>query len=313
MEVNEENLGEQTQVAPGSESSPEPTPSGQSTTETPPTEVEQQETSQSSPGEQVQSTEVSPDASIPDTPQGQQMEAVDESGIPWKNRAMETQRKLDKVLTQYDTVIEKIESSTSQPQKEQYSIEELEEFVASTDNTAHKKWAQGEIRRIHKEDVANGVRTELGKSKQQEQREKSKQDALNAVMQRYPEAFQKDAQGRFVGWDNGSPLAQRIGLHMQDPEISNNPRGLLVAAALAYSDVSMNQSVQSQQKQAQLKSQVKNLQKQTLVEGGGVNSPPKPASSVNAAKQKLASTGSVKDGQAVFKEVLKQRGRIRET
>ena len=304
----ETQIEEQQVSAPGSEVSPGQTPSGQSTTETPPADV-QDESVQSSPEPQAEA-EAAHQTQFPDTPPSQQMD-VDEMGVPWKNRAMESQRKLDKISEQYNTILEKIDSNTGQ-KEEKYSIEELEEFSATTDNPAHRKWAQGEIRRLHKEELANVVRSEIGKTKAVEQAERTKVDALQATMARYPNAFRKDANGNFIGWDPNSPLAQRIGYHMQDPEIANNPRGLVVAAALAYSDIGQGQVAQSRATAAKLKSDVKSLEKKTLTEGAGVNSPPKPKTPLDNAKAKLQESGTVKDGAAAFKQVLKQRGRISE-
>jgi hypothetical protein len=222
---------------------------------------------------------------------------------------MESQKKLDKLSDQLNTVSEKIGSIEGQKTKE-YSVEELENFMESTDNPTHRTWAKGEIRRIQRDEGAQLVRQELTNWQKQQQSEQLKVQTYNQVVQRYPDAFVKNAQGQIVGWNNQSQLAQRIGQYMQDPEVANNPRGLSVAAALAYSDLTQGQSMKSKQQQTQMKAEVKNLQKKTLTEGAGVSSSPQSKTPLSAAKEKFYSSGKVKDGAAAFKEILKNRGRI---
>ncbi len=69
-----------------------------------------EESVQDSPTEQQ--TEVGTEVpTSPETPLGQQMD-VDEMGVPYKNRYMESQRKLDKMAEQLNAVAEKV----NQPQ-----------------------------------------------------------------------------------------------------------------------------------------------------------------------------------------------------
>lgn len=271
-----------------------------------------QETATETPAEPQAEPETVPPTSPPGTPPVHQGD-VDEMGVPWKNRYHESQRKLDKVLEQQDALLQKVDQNQGQKGGE-YSIEELEAFLETEtgQQPANKQWAKSEIRRLQKEEVASGVRAEFEKQRATQQAEAARTNAFQTVMQRYPDAFKKDASGNIVGWDPQSPMAQRISQYMQDPELKNNPRGLLVAAAMAYSDLGQT-AVQTATKQTtQAKAEVKNLQKKTLTEGGGVSSPPKPKTPLNTAKEKLAQSGSIKDGAAVFKEGLKSRGRISE-
>lgn len=257
-----------------------------------------------------QSAEVETQEISQDPPVGIQ-EEVDAIGVPWKNRAMEAQRKLEKVNEQYNTILERLDQTQSQ-KKEGYSIEELESFASTTEDESHRLWAQKEIRKLEREEGAKVVRQEIDRWKTEQQSEQMKQDTLQTVMQRYPEAFAKDANGRMVGWNNNSQLAMRIGQYMQNPEIANSPRGLLAAAALAYSDINQVQSARTQAKTTQLKTEVKNLQKKTLIEGSGMTPQQNNTTPLSSARQKLSETGSIKDGAQAFKEILKSSGRIKE-
>lgn len=274
------------------------------------TEEQAVQTDPSSPEGQTAEVETNETPSSPDLPLAQQMD-VDEMGVPFKNRYMESQRKLEKLTEQLNAVAEKLENNQSQ-NKSAYTIEELEAFAETTDDEGHRRWAKGEIRKLQKEEVAQGVKQEISAWQAAQRAEQVKAESFNYVAQRYPEAFKKNAQGQLVGWDNSSPMAQRIATHMQDPEIKDNPRGLMVAAALAYSELAPQIAAQASVKTTQAKAQVKDLQKRTLVEGGGVSSPPQAKTTLTNAKERLASTGSTKDGAQVFKEILKARGRISE-
>ena len=232
----------------------------------------------------------------------QQVVDTDEMGVPWKNRAMEAQRKQEKAEQQQQQILQKLET-IGQPQQ-QYTTDELQEFAVTTDNDAHRNWALKEIRKQEKEENANIVRDELQKFRQAEQVEVTKKTALDTVMKRYPDAFSKDANGRIAGWNNNSALTQRIGQYMQNPEIANNPNGLLVAAALAHSDTSLGQKNQTNA----LKAEVKTLQKQTLVESG-INNDPAPKTTRQVAIEKSQS-GAVKDSVAAMKELWKATGRL---
>ena len=270
---------------------------------------------------ELQESHQSPDADVhvpseteeaPTSPEPQLgQKEVDDLGVPWKNRYMESQKKLDKLSEQLNVLTEKIDAPREQKQ-EKYSIEELEAFAEETDNSAHKQWAKSEIRRLQKEEIRNEMKSVFSEHQAVQQKEKVRQEALHTVMSKYPDAFKKDGNGNPVGWNENSPLAQRIGAYMQDQEISNNPRGLLVAAALAFSDVAPTIAAQANAKAVQAKSEVKSLQKKTLTEGGGVSSPPQPKTPANSARERLSQTGNIKDGAVAFKEILKSRGRIKE-
>jgi hypothetical protein len=298
---DEENLG--SEVTPT-----ENAPVGESL-EAPAVEAVEGEPQQTSPDVVQTEPETSTPLPSPEPLPAQQMD-VDDMGVSWKNRAMESQRKLDKSIEQQNALVERIDKNQGQ-QKAEYTMEELESFAETTEDVGHRTWAKGEIRKLQKEEVANGIRTEINTWKNEQQAEATKGQVLNEVMQRHPDAFKKNAQGQVVGWDNNSPMAQRIGQYMQDPEIMNNPRGLRVAAALAYQELGPTLNTKAVQQTAQAKAQVKNLQKKTLTEGGGVSSVPQPIPASKHAEERLASSGSKKDGMAVFKERLKSRGRIK--
>jgi len=238
----------------------------------------------------------------------QQVVESDDMGVPYKNRYMESQRKLEKTQKQQEQILQKLDTIEQGSKQQEHTIAELETFVAETDNDAHRLWAQKEIRKKEQTAMADIVRTELDKRDQVQLVEQSKKQSLESVMQRYPDAFLKNSSGRSVGWDTSNPLTQRIGQYMQDPEIANNPRGLQVAAAMAFADLSLNRSTTVQKQAQKLKTEVKTLQKQTMVEAGGGHINPS-VSSRQAAMEKTKS-GKPKDAIDAMKELWKATGRL---
>ena len=159
---------------------------------------------------------------------------------------------------------------------------------------------------MRKEELGKVVESKLSAYQQQQKAEATRQQALYTVQQRHPDAFVKNAQGQIVNWNNKSPLSQRIAQYMQDPEIQKNPRGLLVATAMANWDLSQ----QSQAKNTQLKQEVRNLQKRTMVEGGGKQQHVQKSPIAKAVER--TSSGKREDAVAAMKEMFKARGIIRD-
>ena len=279
--------------------------------EAPTTEVSQEVVTEQAEDNQQPQVEVAEDANISTVPpvgEQQVVQELDDMGVPYKNRYMEAQRKLEKTQKQQEEILQKLDTIGSGQKQPEYSIEELEQFVVETDNDAHKVWAQKEIRKKQQESMANIVRSELDSRDKARIAEQTKQQALTQVMQRYPDAFSKNTAGQTIGWNNGSPLTQRIAQYMTNPEIANNPQGLLVAAALAHSDISVGSKAMTAKQTQTLKNEVRNLQKQTLVESGNnkqVTGPTKKQIALEKSK-----SGAVKDSVEIMKEMWKAAGRI---
>lgn len=236
-----------------------------------------------------------------------QVEALDDKGVPWKNRAYEWQRKSEDLADKLPSMIQDaVTQSMGRHQPQQYSVEQLEAFALQTDNPVHQQWARSEIRKLERDEQAKVIRREMQKWRTTQEADIRKRDALNYVTQNYPEAFAKDAQGNNLGWNNNHPLTKMIGRLMQDPRLKNNPDGLAIASDIAYGRYARSQSPKSQKENKSLKREVKNLQKRTLVEGGGkdnVQSVP----AHRAAIDKLKQTGSIRDAQAAIAAIAKAR------
>ena len=270
-------------------------------------------TPQEQPAQETQTTE----QQAPAVAQPQVIEAVDGFGVPYKNRAFEWKRKSEELAEKLPTMIEEKLTQVLKQQggtgQQKYTIEELEAFASQPDqNPLNANWARGEIRRLEREAQAEVVRGEIGKWQAQQEANVRRQQSFNYVATVYPDAFLKDAQGRVTGqFDNNNPMVQQMGVIMQDPRFANAPDGLVAAADIAYARLSRMQLPKIQQQQQQLKAENKNLQKKTLVEGGG-GQPVQGVPAHRTAIDKLKQTGSMKDAQAALEAILKARSASQE-
>jgi hypothetical protein len=78
---------------------------------------------------------------------------VDEFGVPWKNRAMEWQRKFQENTENLPRMIEEaLAKNQAQPQKQQHTIAELEAYALQ--NPQYRPWVEEEKAKIIQNQVA---------------------------------------------------------------------------------------------------------------------------------------------------------------
>jgi len=243
------------------------------------------------------------------SPAGQQSyEAVDEFGVPYKNRTFEWKRKYEDTIEKLPNLIEEaVKSSVQQygqaPQKK-YTIAELEAFAQQSPE--HRPWVEEQKAQLLREQLTNEFEQKIKSVESRKEAEVRKQQSFNYVATTYPEVFVKNPQGQVIGINNQSPLAQQINVLMNDPRFANDPEGLMAAADIAYARVSRSQMGVNQMKEQKLKAEVKHLQKQTLVESGarqGTQAVPEYRKAIDRAKQ----TGSLKDVQAALAAISKAK------
>lgn len=240
------------------------------------------------------------------------IEAVDEFGVPWKNRFMEQRRKNEEVIEKLPQIIdEKLSKVTqAQPQQPQYTYEQLEAYKLQNVNDPNVvAWATGEQRKMQQaenkklfEEVVTG-REKISKT------EVIRERSLIQVQNEYPDAFNHDAQGRPISWNVTAPITQHIFEIMKDPRFANEPDGLVAAAERAYGKVAKSQIPTLQAKAQQAKADVKQAQKASLTEGAGrrvtISEPPQ-----QTALSNLKKTGSVQDASQAIGAILRAKGMI---
>lgn len=232
----------------------------------------------------------------------------DENGVPWRNRAAEWKRKVGDVAESLpDLINNAVQTSMQKQDKLQYSIEQLEQFAAETDQPGNAAWARGEIRRMEKEGQAEVVKREINSWKQEQSDRETVRNSFNYAVAQYPECFVRDKSGRITGqWNNNHPLTQGIAIIMQDPRLKGNPDALAIASDIAYGRFIKSKAGQSAAANSTLKNEVKSLQRKTLVEPG-TKTVTRIATPHRKAIDKFKQSGSLKDATEAMKAIYKAR------
>jgi len=246
---------------------------------------------------------------VPDAGETSQSD-VDEFGVPWKNRAMEAQRKQDKTAEELSEIKTMLQDGQGQPKEKELTLGELQAFARDTDNPDYQRWAYDEIGKLQKNESAALIKQELAGWKKDQDTEKLKIDTFNTVINRNPDIAIRDKAGNFVDWNPKSPLLQRMDHYMNNPRINSQPDALEIAEAYAIRDLTVSNSPYINQKITDQKNKIANLQKQTLVEGGK-NITPQNVSPRQAAINQ-AQSGQMNDATVAMKEILKATGTIKE-
>jgi len=241
-----------------------------------------------------------------------QTEAVDERGVPWKNVAMEWQRKFQEVANEESLekvarkVLEEYQQK-QQPQRE-YTIAELEQFAI--EHPQYRPWVEEQKLAILEKRTSRLAEEKVKEVEKKQQEAIIRQQAEQWVTNhpRLQECFVSDPLGRKV-WNFQHPLTQLISGYMKEPELQKRPDGLMIATKLALADYMDTQLNNTQKKTKALQQNLKKVQKATLVEGGSPQEDViKSKSQYQKAFEAFRSTGS-KDA---LKEVLKTKLGIEE-
>lgn len=264
--------------------------------------------------------EGSPDnESLPDQGEGQSVDAVDEHGVPWKNRAMELQRKYQEAssFVNGDNIEKAIEKALSKNQASKQEeevdiptrIAQLRQFASN--EPEHAGWAETEIEKLRDKQLETKFQTIRQRERQELEVQQRKQAAEQAVLSNpvYEQAFVTDAMGNKV-LNQLSPLTQRAHTYLNDERISSQPEAVEIAFKLAYADIVMQNPVQNNN--PQIKRENQKLKQATLVEGTGKNLPRQNVSGYQKAVEDARSNPASKSAQHnLVKEALRARGMLR--
>ena len=263
------------------------------------------DTTTATPEQETTETQTTPES-------GQtQKEDVDERGVPWKNVAMEWQRKFQENTNEetLERVARRVLEEKKQPQQPEYSISQLELYkLQNADNPQAVAWAEEQKaellgKRFEKiaEDKAKAVEK---KQTETVRRQQAETWVLNHP--RLQECFVPNQFGQKV-WNNMHPLTQMIGMNMNDPDLRNRPDALQIAAKLALADYMEMQQPQTQKKVKTLQQSLKKAQKQTFVEGDSTQRDAiKNKTAYNKAFDAFRTTGSKESLAEVLREKLKR-------
>lgn len=260
-------------------------------------ETTEAETTQPETIEQPSEETVTPEVSKP------QYEAVDEYGVPYKNRAMEWQRKTSELTERLPQLIEEaVAKGRETTQERRYSIAELEAFAIQ--NPEQRPWVEEQKSKVLQEQIGRITEEKVKVAEAKNEAKIIRGQAYQYVTQNYPEMFIRDTFGNMT-FNNQHHLTQQVGLIMQDPRLANAPDGLMAAADIAFARYSRALNANTQRKVKTLNNNLRKVQKQTLVEGSGIKATPQTRSEKQKALEKLSKSGSMEDAKLAIGEIIK--------
>lgn len=269
---------------------------------------------------QPQEGQVEPDGStVPDQGEENQttVEAVDDRGVPWKNKAMELERKLNEVTQgipqNVDRLVEEAITNAQTKNKQDQlpiaqQIAQYEQFAV--EQPEHAVWARAKVEELREkqwEDKLKNIRKqERQELEAQQTRQKSEHDVMSNPA--YNDAFVTDDLGNRV-LNYSSPLTRQAQMYLQTPDLKNRPDAVSIAFKLAYADVNMSNTPKSSNQMTSIKRQNAKLKQATLSEGTGIVQNKPQVDGYNKAMEQLKQSPYSREAQRVaVKEALRKRG-----
>lgn len=246
------------------------------------------------------------------------VEAVDEHGVPWKNRAMEAAKRFEQmpeVIKQ--TVQEALEAQNKTPKYTKEHIPQLRQYAQ--EHPEQSAWVENQIEEIRANETAKVVKESISSFQKEQQNNVIRQQS-EAWVTNHPEfkgCFTTDVSGQKT-WNMANPLTQAMSqiLNTVDPIsgklIKDRPDGLAVAAELAYGRYALSTKGKVATQVTTLKRDLRKVQKQTVTQGAGTGNVAPTVSPVRKALDNYNKTYSRKDMQEATKAFLVQQGVIKE-
>lgn len=238
-------------------------------------------------------------------------EEVDEKGVPFKNRYMEAQRKLQSIEQKYvgleSNLPNLIQEAVAKaiPQKEAaptYSKEELIKFKNSAESSEHRAWAEIELEKLRSKETEDYFRNQTQVKERQMAVDQQRQAAYHYVQSNYGVMMNPDGT-----WNNAHPLTQKLArIINSDETLRNHPSGLRVAADMAVAEHIRETQPDMMRQTTKLKRQVKKLQSISMTEGSGQPQAIKAPDPLGNAIERLKVKGDKASTKAVAAELIKQ-------
>lgn len=243
---------------------------------------------------------------------------VDERGVPWKNRFMETQRKLEEM----PEIIQKtVQESLNKQNKQEYTKENIPYLKQyAVEHPEYASWVEQQIDDIRAKETANLVRQELTSFQQQQKMETIRKQSEDWVTNHpeFKQCFNTDASGNKV-WNMTNPLSQIMGQILNSPDpltgkmVKDRADGLSVAAELAYARYALSQKGKTVTQITQMKKDLKKAQKVSMAQSVGTgNAQASPRSPIQKSLDEYGKTYNRKMIQDSVKQFLIASGQIQE-
>uniref|UniRef100_A0A6H1ZQC6 Uncharacterized protein n=3 Tax=viral metagenome TaxID=1070528 RepID=A0A6H1ZQC6_9ZZZZ len=228
---------------------------------------------------------------------------------PEINYAMEAARKSSEALEIVRQLQQQQQQVQQQPAQPQYSKAQLRAFAETTSDANHKVWALEEIDKLDKVERTSEIRQIFEGQQKKSQEEQQRSQSFQFVVQNFPEIAVRDATGNFAGFNQNSPLYQKINDYMNNPDLARSPQGLIAAAKMAAFDLGVSMNSKLNNKITATTAQLRKEQKRQLISGGGT---PAQTESSQSKLAKLAEVYRKTGSREAFKQLAKARGLIPE-
>jgi hypothetical protein len=235
-------------------------------------------------------------------------EALDQFGVPWKNRALENERKLKETVDNLPKLIEEqLSQRQAQQQQPTYTIEQLEAYAQ--ENPSYRPWVEAQKAKIIQENVAKEFEKKFTEREQLTKVESIRRQAYHDVVTNYPDAFVKDSVGN-LQFNHQSPIVQQMSIIMQDPRLKDMPDAISIAADIAWGRIARKQVSQVGKQVNSLQNTIKKVQRESMVEGGNNNDASQGVDDFGSALDSMKKSSTKRNEEAVVRAYLKKAGHI---
>lgn len=246
-----------------------------------------------------------------------EVESNDDQGVPWKNRAMEAQKRLEQMPEVIRQTVNEVLTAKQNPKYTKENIPQLRQYAI--ENPQHAAWVETQIDEIRANETAKVLKDTLSDFKKEQTDQQIRQQSENWVVNHpeFKDCFTSDVSGNKV-WNMANPLTQIMSQILNTPDpvtgklIKDRPDGLAVAAELAFGRYALSTKGKTMNQANQMKRDLRKVQKQTVTQGVGTGNSQASVSPVRKALDNYNRTYNKKDMQTATKAYLLQHGFLKE-
>jgi len=248
------------------------------------------------------------------------VEAVDEQGVPWKNRAVEAARRLQDTQDIVKQTIQETLQSQQTKAKEVYTKEHIPQLKQyALDHPEYAGWVENQIDDIKTREIAGVVEQKLTGFQKAQQDEQTKRQAESWITNDpvFRECFISTPTGKV--WNQTNPLSQQMMQILNSPDpmtgklVKDRPDALYIAADIAYGRYARMNLQKGNTQVQKLRKDLAKVNKVANVVSPGKGAPASsPRNPVKAALDNYSKTYSKSDIQSATKQHLLGLGLLKE-
>jgi hypothetical protein len=248
------------------------------------------------------------------------VEAVDEQGVPWKNRAVEAARRLQDTQDIVKQTIQETLQSQQTKAKEVYTKEHIPMLKQyAQEHPEYTGWVENQIDDIKTREIAGVVEQKLTGFQKAQQDEQTKRQAESWITNDpvFKECFIATPTGKV--WNQTNPLSQQMMQILNSPDpmtgklVKDRPDALYVAADIAYGRYARANLQKGNTQVQKLRKDLAKVNKAANVVSPGKGAPSSaPRNPVKVALDNYSKTYSRSDIQNATKQHLLGLGLLKE-